>query len=186
MKSSSSTVNELVRRLKQGGDEATVSLLVERYAPRLLTAATLLCGNPTDAQDLMIETLQHAVRAVNGFRETSSFFSWLYGILFNLNRAAWRKRSRSRLVYTDELPEVAADVPHAGSGLDASAAADCLAAAVRQLSEPLQAVVLLRYYDEMSIAEVAETLKISPGTVKSRLFSATARLKKILPEELRP
>ena len=70
-------MNELVHRLKQGGDEETVSLLVERYGPRLLAAATLLCGNTTDAQDLMIDTLQHAVRAIKGFQETSSFFSWL-------------------------------------------------------------------------------------------------------------
>ena len=185
MKSTSAT-NELVRRLKQGGDEEAVSLLVERYGRRILTAATLLCGNPTDAQDLMIETLLHAVRGINGFHENSSFFSWLYGILLNLNRMVWRKRSRSRLTYTDELPEVAADMPHVGSGLDSSAVADCLADAVRQLSEPLQAVVVLRYYSEMSIAEIADTLQIRPGTVKSRLFSATAKLKEILPEEMRP
>jgi len=183
---SSSAMNELVHRLKQGGDEKTVGLLVERYGPRLLTAATLLCGNRTDAQDLMIETLQRAVRAINKFQESSSFFSWLYGILFNLNRMAWRKRVRSRVTYTDELPDVAEDVPHVGNGLDAAAAADSLAAAVRQLSEPLQAVVVLRYYGEMSIAEVAETLKISPGTVKSRLFSAAARLRELIPEEMRP
>lgn len=185
MKPTSAT-NDLVRRLKQGGDEMAVNLLVERYERRLLTAATLLCGNPTDAQDLMIETFQHAVRGINRFHETSSFFSWLYGILFNLNRMVWRKRSRSRLTYTDELPDVLAEMPHVGSGLDSSAAADCLADAVRQLSEPLQAVVLLRYYNEMSISEIADTLKIRPGTVKSRLFSATARLKEILPEEMRP
>lgn len=185
MKPASAT-NELVRRLKQRRDEEAVTLLVERYGRRLLTAANILCGNPTDAQDLMIETLQHAVRGINRFQETSSLFSWLYGILFNLNRMVWRKRSRSRLTFTDDLPEVAADVPPVGSGLDSSAAADLLATAVRQLSEPLQAVVLLRYYSEMSIAEVAETLKIRPGTVKSRLFSATARLREILPEEMRP
>ncbi len=179
-------MNDLVRRLKQGGDEKAVSLLVERYGPRLLTAATLLCGNPTDAQDLMIETLQKAVRAIDGFRESSSFFSWLYGILFNLNRMAWRKRSRSRVVYTDELPEMATDAPAVGKGLDAAATADCLADAIRQLSQPLQETLLLRYYGEMSIAEVAETLDISPGTVKSRLFSATAQLRKLLPPELRP
>lgn len=163
--------NELVHRLKQGGDEETVRHFVERYGPRLLAAATLLCGNATDAQDLMIDTLQHAVRAIHSFREESSFFSWLYGILFNLNRAVWRKRSRHPLIYTDTLPDVPAEGP---------------AAAIRQLSEPLQAVVLLRYYGEMSIAEVAETLKISPGTVKSRLFSATLKLRELLPEELRP
>jgi len=185
MKPTSAT-DELVRRLKQRRDEAAVNLLVERYGPRLLTAAVLLCGNPTDAQDLMIETLQHAVRGINRFQGASSFFSWLYGILFNLNRMVWRKRMRSRVSYTDELPDVAADLPHVGNGLDVSVTADRLAAAVRQLSEPLQAVVLLRYYSEMSIAEIAETLKIRPGTVKSRLFSATARLRDILPEEMRP
>lgn len=185
MKPSSAT-SELVRRLKEGGDDETVRLFVERFGPRLLTAATLLCGNPTDAQDLMIDTLQRAVRGIGRFREKASLFSWLYGILFNLNRSVWRKRERQRLVFTDKLPDVAADTPHAGSGLDTAAAADTLAAAIRRLSEPLQAVVVLRYYGEMSIAEIAETLKINPGTVKSRLFSATARLRELVPEEMRP
>jgi len=172
--------------LKKGGDDETVRLLVERYGPRLLSAATLLCGNPTDAQDLMIDTLQNAVRSICGFREKASFFSWLYGILFNLNRAVWRKRAKLPLTYTDELPDVAAETAAVGSELDAAARADRLASAVRQLSEPLQAVVLLRYYGEMSIDEVAETLKISSGTVKSRLFSATLKLRELLPEEMRP
>jgi len=179
-------MNELVRRLKDGGDEAAVNLLVERYGPRLLSAATLLCGNAADAQDLMIETLQRAVRAIGGFRETSSLFSWLYGILFNLNRMAWRKRARSRVIYTDTLPEVAADQPDVARGLDEAAVADRLAAAIRRLSEAHQEVVVLRYYGELSIAEIAETLRISPGTVKSRLFNATAQLKKNLPPEIHP
>ena len=68
MKSTSAT-NELVRRLKEGGDDETVRLLVERYGPRLLAAATLLCGSSADAQDLMIDTLQQAVRSIRGFRE---------------------------------------------------------------------------------------------------------------------
>ena len=181
---STCATNELVRRLKQGGDDETVRHLVERFGPRLLSAATLMCGNATDAQDLMIDTLQHAVRSINSFRGESSFFSWLYGILFNLNRAVWRKRSRLSLVYSGDLPDVAADVPSVGSELDTKAVAVALAAAVRQLSEPLQAVVVLRYYGEMNIKEIAATLKISQGTVKSRLFSATRKLKELLPGEM--
>jgi len=110
MKSSSAT-RELVRRLKEGGDDETVRLLVERYGPRLLSAATLICGNATDAQDLMIETLQRAVRKISTFQGKASFFSWLYRILFNLNRAAWRKRSKLPLIFTDEVPDVASDGP---------------------------------------------------------------------------
>ena len=180
----SGTSKELIRRLKQGGDDESVNLLVERYGTRLLNAATILCGNDTDAEDLMIETLWRAVRSIHKFQETSSLFSWLYGILFNLNRMFWRKRSRSRLVYTDTLPETENDSVHISKNLDAADAAAHLSAAIRQISEPLQEVVMLRYYGEMSIAEIAETLKIKPGTVKSRLFSANAALRKILPEKM--
>ena len=99
---------------------------------------------------------------------------------------AWRKRARSRVIYTDTLPEVAADQPDVARGLDEAAVADRLAAAIRRLSEAHQEVVVLRYYGELSIAEIAETLRISPGTVKSRLFNATAQLKKNLPPEIYP
>ncbi len=183
----SNDMNDLVRRLQQREvDRQAVSLLVDQYGGRVLKAATLLCGNETDAQDLMIETLERAMRSVSGFKGKSSFFSWLYGILFNVNRMAWRKRSRSPVTYMDEVPDVPADQPYVGSQIDEQATADRLAVAVRQLSAPLQEVVLLRYYGEMSIAEVAETLQIQPSTVKSRLFSATAKLKTLLPEEMKP
>jgi len=185
MKSSSAT-KELVRRLKEGDDDETVRLLVERFGPRLLSAAMLICGNATDAQDLMIETLQRAVRKISTFQEKASFFSWLYKILFNQNRMAWRKRSKLPLIFTDEVPDVASDEPLAGSRLDSTEVADGLEKAIRQLSEPLRAVVLLRYYGEMNIEEVAKTLNISPGTVKSRLFSATRKLRELVPTEFKP
>lgn len=177
---------DLVRRLRRGGDEAAVRLLVEEYGPRLILAATLLCGNHADAQDLAIMTLQKTVRDIGRFRETSSMFSWMYGILFNLNRMMWRKRAGSRLVYVDELPEAPADEPSPAVGIAATEAAECLAAAVARLPEPMREVVLLRYYAEMSIADAAETLGVPTGTVKSRLFNALARLREILPEDFRP
>lgn len=185
MKSRISSDDSLVVRLRAGGDEEAVRRLVEQYGSRLLSAAALLCGNPADAEDLMVETLRRIVRDIGRFRGASSLFSWLYGILFNLNRMLLRSRSRSRLIYMDTLPETPDVRPHPDEALDVADAADCLAAAVRQLSEPLQAVVLLRYYGEMSIADVAETLIIPPGTVKSSLFSATARLRELLPEDFR-
>lgn len=159
---------------------------MEAYGPRLIAAATMLCGNHADAQDLAIMTLQKTVRDIGRFRGTSSLFSWMYGILFNLNRTMWRKRAGSRLVYTDELPDAPADVPHPAGGIAATEAAECLAAALEHLSDPMREVVLLRYYAEMSIAEAAETLGIPIGTVKSRLFNALARLREILPEDFRP
>lgn len=180
------TSDDLLRRLRDVGDEAAARLLVEEYGPRLLAAATLLCGNHTDAQDLAIMTLQTAVRDIGSFRGTSSLFSWMYGILFNLNRMMRRKRAASRLVYTDELPDITADTTHPMGDMVAEENAKCLADAVDQLPEAMRDVVLLRYYGEMSIAETAGTLGVPTGTVKSRLFNALARLKEILPEDFRP
>ena len=48
---------------------------------------------------------------ISTFQGKASFFSWLYRILFNLNRAAWRKRSKLPLIFTDEVPDVASDGP---------------------------------------------------------------------------
>lgn len=172
---------DLMLRLRRGTDEDAVRILVEQYGQRLLSAAVVLCGNHADAEELMVETLRRAVAEIGSFRETSSLFSWMYGILFNLRRMLWRKRASSRVAYTDVLPEVACDAPDPLEGAAAADAAGCLADAVAQLPEPMRDVVRLRYFGEMSIAEVAETLGVPAGTVKSRLFNALARLREILP-----
>jgi hypothetical protein len=97
-------MNDLVRRLKQGGDEKAVSLLVERYGPRLTHrrhASVRQSDRRAGPDDRDASESRARHRRVPG---SSSFFSWLYGILFNLNRMAWRKRSRSRVVYTANCP----------------------------------------------------------------------------------
>ena len=73
--------------------------------------------------------------------------------------------------------------PEMGEGLDQEQRAERLSRAIGALTAPLQEVVVLRYYGEMSIGEIAAALKIKQGTVKSRLFNAHARLREILPQE---
>lgn len=174
---------DLVRQLKHGEKGAT-DRLVALYRARLLVAALRLCRNETDAQDLTAETLQAAVSAIGSFREGASFFSWLYGILLNLHRMSVRKRDRARVVYVERLPSVAAMERAVGHALDGEALADCLAGAIGKLAKVHQDVVLLRYYGELKIADIAAVLALKPGTVKSRLFNALRQLKNILPREM--
>ncbi len=172
----------LVAALK-AGDSASLDALMESYGTRLLRSATLLCGNETEAQDLVQDTFVEAVRSVHRFRGGSRLYTWLHSILLNLTRH--HRRDNRRLVYDNELAaqEVAApeERPEAQ---DLEAASAALARALRQLSESHREVLVLRYYEHMKIPEMATHLGVSAGTVKSRLHYAILEMKKILPPEM--
>ena len=174
---------DLVRKLKEG-EEKAVDQLIDQYGARLHVAARLLCGNRDDAQDLMSETIQQVVFSISSFRGNSSFFSWMYGILANINRMAARKSKRSRLIYVDHLPEIPDIGPEVGCGIDKEVMSECLAEAINRLSLAHRDVVLLRYYEELDVQEIADVLGLCPGTVKSRLFHAMRQLKNSLSKKM--
>lgn len=113
----------IIRGLRQGDEEAAVQL-VDIYGNQLPRAAYLLCRHETEAQDLIQETLLQAVKSAGCFKETSSFFSWLYGILLNVYRSHIRKQEH--LLYTDEIPEMPADKVDQDDVFDRQDAADIL------------------------------------------------------------
>jgi RNA polymerase sigma-70 factor (ECF subfamily) len=175
----------LVQELKNK-DAHAAGLLVERYGPRLRVAARLLCETEADAQDLLCETIQRAFHSIGSFRGESSLFSWLYGILLNVRRMADRKTRGSRLVYVERLPEVPEEAPPVGLAAERASLAACLAKALERLPQEQQDVVMLRFYGELTVEEVAEALRVSKGTVKSRLFYAMRRMRAYLPQEVKP
>jgi len=174
--------DQLVTALK-GRDAAAVRELVSSYGDRLLRSAFTLCGNETEAQDLVQDTFIQAIRSAGRFQGRSTVYTWLHAILLNLTRHY--HRDRKRIVYDDELAgsEVSPS-EESMAQLDYRAASSALAEALRQLSGAHREVVVLRYYEDMKIQEIARHLGISKGTVKSRLHYALAELQKLLPEEL--
>ena len=172
----------LVAALK-AGESASLDTLVETYGTRLLRSATLLCGNETDAQDLVQDTFVEAVRSAHRFRGQSSLYTWLHSILLNLTRH--HHRDNRRLVYDNELAAQEASAPEERpEALDLDAASSEIARAMRQLSGSHREVLILRYYEHMKIPEIATQLGLSPGTVKSRMHYAILEMKKILPPEM--
>jgi RNA polymerase sigma-70 factor (ECF subfamily) len=171
-------------QLLRNKDDTAACLLGERFGSRLYVAARLLCGNEADAQDLVSETIQRAFYSIGSYREKSSLFCWLYGILLNVSRMIDRKARQSPVVYVACLPEVAEDGAAVGQASDRVALANCLAAAVKKLSSDQQDVIFLRYFGELTVREIADSLQLSSGTVKSRLYYALRHLKKHLPEEM--
>ena len=166
-------------------DPAAAQELVRCWGDRLLRSAFLLCGNETEAQDLAQETFVQALQSAPRFRGGSSVYTWLHGILLNLTRHY--HRDRRRLVCDDALARRDSPAPaEEKSGLDADAATAALATALGRLSEPHREAVVLRFYEDLKIHEVAARLAVSPGTVKSRLHYAIAELQRFLPAELNP
>jgi RNA polymerase sigma factor (sigma-70 family) len=160
-----------------------VEELVAACGDRLFRSACLLCGDEAEAQDLVQETFLQAIRAAERFRGGSSLYTWLHGILLNLTRHL--HRDRKWVVYNEELahqetPPVEANV----NGLDLEVASDALTKALQSLSAPQREVLVLRFYEDMKIHEIAAHLGVSEGTVKSRLHYAIADLQRRVPGEL--
>jgi RNA polymerase sigma-70 factor, ECF subfamily len=151
--------------------------------PVLLRVARRITGDPTDAEDLLQETLIRAFRAVDRF-DGRHPRAWLLTILRN----TWRnmnRRARPRLL--DDQDDILS-VPAAGADgrsgaeeqvLDGVLDAD-LAAALRDLSANQRAVVVLVDVDGLTYREAADVLGVPSGTVMSRLHRARKRLRKRL------
>src|ERR1043166_4174411 len=164
-------------------DSASIETLIETHGTRLLRSATLLCGNETNAQDLVQDTFVEALRSVHRFRGQASLYTWLHSILLNLTRHS-RRRS-NRLVYDNDLAEQdGLDLNEQASTLDLDSASAELTRALNQLSETHRQVLVLRFYEHMKISAMAQHLKVSSGTVKSRLHYAIREMQKILPSEM--
>jgi RNA polymerase sigma-70 factor (ECF subfamily) len=173
---------QLVQGLRSR-EPGAVQELVVAYGDRLFRSACLLCGDETEAQDFVQETFLQAVRSAHRFGGRSSLYTWLHGILLNLTRHY--HRDRKRMVYDEALAhQETASVEANLSGPDVETTAGALTAALQRLSGPHREVLILRFYEELKIHEIAAHLRISNGTVKSRLHYAIAEMQRLLPREL--
>ena len=165
-------------RLLREKDPAAVQKMVETHADRLLRGAFFLCRNEPEAQDLVHDTFCQALRSLSNFNGDSSVYCWLYGILRNvfLNRSRRERRlfvalSDNRATWLDPVGGV-----HGSERTENSGFEDLIGGLPRRHSE----VIHLRYGEGLKIREISEILGVSSGTVKSRLFHATRKLKKCL------
>ena len=167
-----------IRKDREKGAER----LVSEYGNRLFAAAVLLCANDHDAEELTFRTFDQAVRKIRLYDPQRSFFTWLYTILLNFYRMGHRRHRVETVSMgaAEDLPEQPADT--FGAALSQTAD-DTVARAVRALSEPLREVVVLHYFADRSVEEIAVMLKVPAGTVKSRLHHAREDLIRLLPNK---
>ena len=178
---------ELVRRC-QAGEEAAFELLVRRYHRKVFGVAVSMVHNSEDAMDIAQETFIKVHRYIGKFQGASSFYTWLYRITVNLSIDHLRRRSKSAKVdYDDALmqdeessgggdlaPHVAEADP--GRELGRREMAEEIQRAIDALPPYHRAVIVMREIEGMSYKDMAKTLKVSKGTIMSRLHHARKKL----------
>ena len=145
----------------------------------LLRTAYALTGNVHDAQDLVQTALAKLYLSWDSVRDRESLDGYVRRIMVNEHTSLWRRAWKRREHTSDDLPEQAVT-----DRLDDGDSAR-LWSFVQTLPRRQRAVVVLRYYEELSEAETADVLGISVGTVKSQTSRALAALRKRAPQSLR-
>lgn len=159
----------------RAGDEAAVAGAVRFHFPRLARYVTRLSGDPGLAEDIAQESLVRAVVACRRGRPPRQLGTWLYAVATNLWRDAARSAERRRSV--PGLP------PDLAGGPDPAARADeaeVLRAALARLPGELRAVLVLHFYEGLTLGEIAGVTGSPLGTVKWRVFTALRRMRRLL------
>jgi RNA polymerase sigma-70 factor (ECF subfamily) len=167
----------LLRRHVHGDNEA-FGLLFTRHKDRLWAVAVRTLGDPEEAADALQDAMISAFRQASGFRGDSAVTTWLHRIVVNACLDRLRRRAaRPTVSGLDEraLGALSAGQPAPDAGAAADTALD-VTAALRTLPPDQQAVLVLVDMLGYSVADAAEVLGISPGTVKSRCARGRARL----------
>jgi RNA polymerase sigma-70 factor (ECF subfamily) len=170
--------SDLIRRA-QRGDTHAYEELVNAYQGIAFRTAYVIARNAGDAEEAAQDGFVKAWRALGRFREGAPFRPWLLRIV--ANEASNRRRSAGRragLALRAAAQEPSGDAaPSPEAALLSSEQRTALLAAIEELPDEQRDVVALRYFLGLSEAEVAETLGIPQGTVKSRNARALDRLR---------
>jgi RNA polymerase sigma-70 factor (ECF subfamily) len=159
-----------VEALRRRRPESLADLL-GAYGRELQAVAYLIVRDRAEAEDVVIETLLTAFERGGAIREERALRGWLLRVA--TNEALGRRRRSSRLVRLDVTP----DSPDAGDLASESSTRIALLDGIDSLPTQMRAAVVLRYYADLSVDEVAATLGKSPNTIKAQLQTALDRLR---------
>ncbi|MEO8205289.1 MAG: sigma-70 family RNA polymerase sigma factor [Chthoniobacterales bacterium] len=181
---------ELISRT-QAGDVASFDTLVLRYTPRLYGLVYNMTFNNEDTNDLLQDIFAKAFRSLGGFRGKSSFYTWIHSIGVNMTINFLKKRGKR---FNMSLDDVDSNIQFDQEFIDATTSSDPLRETnllelqkklnevLLKLSNDHRAVVTMFDIQGMPHAEIAKILRVSEGTVRSRLFYAHRQLQTYLEE----
>lgn len=169
--------SELLARCRSGDPEA-IEALVHEHQAKIFRLCLSMLDDAADAEDATQESFIAALKALKSYRGESAFQTWLISIALNVCRSSLRQRKRrTTLTATLADPSVSGEgEPTPEQHTVHSEGSKALWAAIVNLDEKHRIPIYLRYYHELSTAEIASVLGINQGTVHSRLSIARTQL----------
>jgi RNA polymerase sigma-70 factor (ECF subfamily) len=176
---------EVQRRVRAAleGEPERFSPVVEAYTPALFNLAVKMTGSREQAEEIVQETFFRAYRNLGKFDGSSRFVSWLCGIAVNVCRDAGKRSRRTATAPNlDELPAepAAGGAEPADDRLVSMQEEERVRRCLIRLPETLRSALLLRYQEDLSLAEVATILRIGLSATKMRVQRGLNRLKRCL------
>ena len=166
---------EFIERFKSG-DLGGFEMLVKKYQDKTINLAYSLTSNSATAQDIAQDAFMKAYNNIRNFRYESKFSSWLYRIVVNTAYDYLRRNKLLNTSLSDETCPEVVDTKLKHDVLAKELVHDCLA----KIPFVYRSALVLKEIENLSYAEISKALKISIGTVESRIFRARQLFKEIL------
>jgi RNA polymerase sigma factor (sigma-70 family) len=173
----------LVRRA-QAGDRAAFGAIVRAHQAAALRLAAIICGDSTEAYDIVQDSFVKAFHGLPRVRSTESLRPWLMRIVANQAKNARRSRARRDARIERQIRLRVDDEPTPDDIVLTAVAAEHLTTAIDRLSDADRHVIACRYFAGLNEAETASALGVAKGTVKSRTARALVRLRAELGDEV--
>jgi len=166
---------EIVKKIRTNGETELFSFLYKRYYPKVVDKCYSLTRSRDLSEELAGDILSKVYEKLDGFRGNSSFSSWLYSVTYN--HCIDYLREKKKLHYpewnsSNELPEIIDETYEEEEEISY----DSLMELLNGLHTEEKALIMMRYFDEMHLMQIAEALRVTESAAKMRLKRAKARL----------
>ncbi len=162
------------------GEEAAIERLISQHQSGVFRLALSVLNDPVEANEVAQDTFIAALAALESYQHHSTFKAWLYTIALNISRNRLRKRKTIERLNNTLQAIFRVQIQKAPSPEETAIQNEKDAAlwkALKKLGEKQRIPIVLRYFHDLTSAEIAEILDISEGTVHSRLHTGRERLR---------
>jgi RNA polymerase sigma-70 factor (ECF subfamily) len=175
---------DLIEKAKE--DPEAFGELYRRYVDRIYNYLYRHTGNRSDAEDLTSRTFYRALRSLGGYRhQKGTFQAWLFRIAHNLMANFHRDHSRHPTVPIDVLPPLHSEQGNPREYLMATEEQQRLRKIIDMLPEDRKALIMLKFVEQMTNAEIAEVLGKTEGAVKALYYRTLRHLQRVMVVEVK-
>ncbi|MBI5635290.1 MAG: sigma-70 family RNA polymerase sigma factor [Nitrospirae bacterium] len=169
----------------QRGDRSAFEKIILEYQDRIYNLCLYMLGNKHDAEDAAQDTFIKAYQGLNDFKPEATLYTWLYRIAMNTcidqkRRPFFESIFRRSVTGEEMVIDLPSESPSPEKDYESGQIQVALQQALKKLSPKLRAVIVLKELEGLSYEEMATTLDVSIGTIKSRISRARDELKILL------